>query len=77
MNKITTQFPLTQEQISHYKDDGYVIVWNFFSAEELEPLKQACDQDPELYDSQTKVQYGDTGFFKISVWSELGDSLLG
>ncbi len=75
--KITTQFPLTQEQISQYNNDGYVIVRNFFSAEELEPLKQACDQDPELYKTGTTVNYGEAGFFKVSVWSELGNSLLG
>jgi ectoine hydroxylase len=76
MNEIKTQFPLTQDQIAHYHEHGYVIVRNFFSADELEPLKQACDHDPSLNNSQTEVDYGD-GSFKLSVWSELGDSMLG
>ncbi|MEC4983917.1 MAG: phytanoyl-CoA dioxygenase family protein [Oscillatoria sp. PMC 1068.18] len=76
MNKIKTEFPLTQEQIAHYNEDGYVIVRNFFAPEEIEPLRQACDKDHSLNNTQSEVDYGGTGF-KLSVWSELGDSMLG
>ena len=76
METISTEFPLTKEQIDHYHKHGYVFVRNFFSKEELEPLRLACEDDPELRDSRTLVDYGGTGF-KLSVWTKLGNSLLG
>lgn len=76
VNNVKTQFPLTQEQLDLYNKDGYVIVRQLFTADELEPLRQACESDPTLGNSQSEVKYGDLGF-NLSVWSELGDSMLG
>lgn len=76
INTIETKKALTQAQIKHYHTHGYVIVKNFFSKEELEPLCVACHGDPDLANSGSEIDYGGTGF-KLSAWTELGDSMLG
>ena len=75
--EVGTTRPLTQAQIAQYHEDGFVIVRNFFDLEEVEPLRQAYLNDPSMGGSQTVVDYGDSLNFKLSVWTDLGDSLLG
>ena len=69
--------PLSDEQIASYRRDGVLQIPGFFDAEELEPLRQACRQDPtvngQLYgmvDSEGQAQ-------PICIWTELGDDIIG
>jgi len=39
---------LTDGQKEAFQRDGFVIVRNFFSPEEIEPLRQACLADPSI-----------------------------
>jgi len=73
----TSTRPLSNEQISDYLRDGVLRIPGFFDAKELEPLRQACQQDPtvngQLYgkvDSEGKAQ-------PICIWTELGDDIIG
>lgn len=74
---VKTTCPLSEEQIATYHRDGYVIVSGLFDPEEIEPLQKACQEDPSLNGSQTTVTDSSGLTYKVSVWTELGDALLG
>ncbi|MCX5980936.1 MAG: phytanoyl-CoA dioxygenase family protein [Nostocales cyanobacterium LacPavin_0920_SED1_MAG_38_18] len=77
MAKICTTRPLNAEQINEYHKKGYVIIRNFFDREEIEPIRKACEADPSINGAQTTVNDKAGGYFKVTLWSELGDTLLG
>jgi hypothetical protein len=76
-SEIKTTRPLSKEQIATYHQDGYVIIRGMFDPEEIEPLQKACQEDPSLNGSQIKIEDGLGQGYKASVWTELGDALLG
>ncbi len=41
-------FELSKDQIADYEKDGYIIIRNLFSAEEIAPLQQAIIDDPSI-----------------------------
>ena len=69
--------PLTEEEITLFHKDGFIIIKNMFSAEELKPLQEAIKKDPTMTDSQTAVTYEDGQTWKVSAWTELGETFLG
>ncbi|MDB9317674.1 phytanoyl-CoA dioxygenase family protein [Nodularia spumigena] len=75
--EIRTTRPLTKEQIAQYHRDGYVIIPNFFDIEEIEPIRKACEADPDMQGVQATVNDRAGGYFKVALWSELGNTLLG
>lgn len=69
--------PLTPEEVAQFNRDGFIIIRNMFSLEELKPLQQALEKDPTMADSQTEIK-DDTGVsFKISIWTDLGETFVG
>ena len=72
-----TARPLTAEQIAQFHKDGFVMIRGLFDPEEIEPLRNACIADPGINQTQTTVDDGSEGFYKVSIWTELGDALLG
>jgi ectoine hydroxylase-related dioxygenase (phytanoyl-CoA dioxygenase family) len=75
--KIVTTRPLSSAQISEYHAEGFVIVPGFFDPEELESLKLACEEDPEIRGAQTSVMDDQGRVFKVASWSDLSDTMLG
>lgn len=69
--------PLTEEEITLFQKDGFIIIKNMFSAEELKPLQEAIEKDPTMTNSQTTVTYEQGKSWKVSAWSELGETFLG
>lgn len=69
--------PLTQEQISQYHNDGYLIVPNVFDLGELEPLQKACKNDPKLWEEETEYVYSNQKTNRVMFYHTLSDSLLG
>lgn len=70
-------FELSKEQIADYERDGFIIVRNFFSAEEIAPLQQAIIDDPSINDSIYGM-VGDTEEPQpICIWQEGGDDIVG
>ena len=69
---------LTQEQIAQYHQEGFLIMRNFFEADEIEALQQSLETDTHAYE-QGEIQALDNSGnpYSIIYWSELGDSLLG
>lgn len=74
---LPTTRPLSQEQITRYHEDGFVIVPGFFDPEEVEPVRKAYEADPEINGAQTRFADGDGNLSQIAFWSNLSDSLLG
>lgn len=74
---ICTTRPLSKEQITQYHNEGFVIIPGFFDPEEVKPIKQACEADPELGGAWTKWSDSNGYLNQIVAWTDLGDSLLG
>ncbi|MDB9314635.1 phytanoyl-CoA dioxygenase family protein [Spirulina sp. CS-785/01] len=69
--------PLTQEQISQYHQDGYLIAPNIFDIEELEPLLTACENDPEIWKAESPYRMSNGKLNRIMFYAHLSESLLG
>jgi len=68
---------LTQEQISRYHEDGFLIVPNIFDAEEFAPLLLACEENPELWAAETAYKYSNGHDNRVMFYAQLSNSLLG
>lgn len=75
--KICTTRPLKKEEISRYHEDGFVIVPGFFSEEEIAPLREACEQDPDICNKQVAFADGSDNFSYMVHWTELDNTLIG
>lgn len=69
--------PLTEEEVSQFNRDGFIIIKNMFSQEELKPLQEALENDPTMADSQTVIKDNEGVSFKVSIWTDLGETFLG
>ncbi|NET11825.1 MAG: phytanoyl-CoA dioxygenase family protein [Okeania sp. SIO1H6] len=69
--------PLTDEEVTRFHKDGFIIIRNMFSAQELKPLQEALKKDPTMGNSQTAVIYEDGKSWKVSAWTDLGETFLG
>ena len=75
---MSTERPLTRDEIACYHRDGYVIVPAFLSAEELAPLKQAIDEDPGIRGRLATIHDGsETTLHDYLGWVRHGDDWLG
>lgn len=68
---------LTQEQINQYHALGFLIVPGMFSAEELKPLQDACENDPALWEEETEYVYSNQKTNRVMIYHTLSDSFLG
>ena len=75
--KILTNRPLSQEQIAQYHKDGFVIVRGFFDLDEIEPLRQACEKDPNVRGYETKIVDSFGKIYKVTTWTDLEQTYLG
>lgn len=85
MNQTTTQMnqeiksirPLTDEEVTQFNQDGFIIIRNMFSVEEIKPLQEALKKDPTMANSQTATKTKDGKSWKASAWTDLGTTFLG
>ena len=68
---------LTDEEVLAFQRDGYVILRGLFSPDEVAPLSQAWNDDPEVGGGQTQYLDSRGRTVRMATWTELGDSLLG
>src|ERR1700722_13395817 len=68
---------LTAEQIAAYHKDGYIIICNFFDAEEIGLLKQAAKEDRELDKHSFSKDDGGGAKVRLSLWNHPGDGIYG
>ena len=69
--------PLTQEQLHHYYEDGYLLVKGLFSKPEIELLKRAAKEDRELDKHSFSKADGEGGQVRLSLWNHPGDGIYG
>ncbi|NEO82405.1 phytanoyl-CoA dioxygenase family protein [Moorena sp. SIO4G3] len=75
--EIGTTRPLSPEQVDRYHENGFVIIPSFFEIEEIKPLQEAFEKDPDIRGNETHFLDSQGYSNQIAHWAELGDSLLG
>lgn len=68
---------LTPEQISRYEQDGYLIINNFFNAEEVAKLYQIALDDSSISKHAINVNDSSGKRSKLSLWYKPGDDVYG
>lgn len=76
-SEVMTTYPLSLEQIKKYHEEGFVIVPRMFELSEIRPIQEILDVDPALGGSRTICTNRDGGNFQVSLWTELGNTLVG
>src|SRR6516225_1888480 len=72
MNKI-----LSDENLTDYERDGYVIVRGMFDAEEIDLLRSSAAIDRELDKRSFGRADGEGGVVRLSLWNHPGDTIYG
>jgi ectoine hydroxylase-related dioxygenase (phytanoyl-CoA dioxygenase family) len=68
---------LTKEQLSDYDRDGYIVVRNLFSKDEIDLLGQAARSDNEMDKSSTRRDDGEGNAVRLALWNHPGDGIYG
>lgn len=76
-NEIRTTRPLSVDEIDRYYKDGFVILPGFFSEEEVAPILQACERDPNICNKQVAFADGKGNLSYMAHWKELDNTLIG
>jgi ectoine hydroxylase len=69
--------PLSDAQLAAYHADGYVIVRNYFSAEEIDLLQRAAKEDQEMGAHAFGKDDGEGGTVRLALWNQPGDAIYG
>lgn len=68
---------LSADQERDYRENGFVIVRNLFSAEEAALLRRAMEEDPAIAAHSLIRPDTEGGGTRISLWNRAGDSVYG
>ena len=68
---------MTPEQLSAYRQDGYVRIPGLFAPDETAVLRQAMEQDPAVRKSLYERLDAQGKATRIALWNEAGDSVYG
>jgi hypothetical protein len=68
---------LTDEQVRHYHEDGYVLAKGLFDAEEIGLLYRSAKEDNELDKRSFGRADGEGGVVRLSLWNHPGDGIYG
>ncbi|HAE19819.1 MAG TPA: phytanoyl-CoA dioxygenase family protein, partial [Verrucomicrobiales bacterium] len=68
---------LTEEQLSDYERDGYIVVRNLFSEQEIDLLGQAARNDNEMDKSSSQKDDGEGNAVRLALWNHPGDGIYG
>ncbi|MDE8654600.1 phytanoyl-CoA dioxygenase family protein [Novosphingobium album (ex Liu et al. 2023)] len=74
---VKTEFPLSPSQIESFYGDGYVIVPGFFSQEEIEPLRLACEVNPTVDGKVPAVADSTGNAQEVIGWEDQSETYLG
>ena len=67
----------SEEDIENYQQDGYIIVRNLFTEEEINLLGQTARADNEMDKSSTKRDDGEGNAVRLALWNHPGDGIYG
>ena len=68
---------LTEEQLTDYDRDGYIVVRNLFSKDEIDSLGHAARSDNEMDKSSTQRDDGEGNAVRLALWNHPGDGIYG
>lgn len=68
---------LTEEQLSDYERDGYIVVRNLFSGQEIDLLGQTARNDNEMDKSSSQKDDGEGNAVRLALWNHPGDGIYG
>ena len=68
---------LSSQEQSDYKRDGFVIVRNLFSGEEISLLGQTARADNAMDNSSSSMDDGEGNAVRLALWNHPGDGIYG
>ncbi|TWU24768.1 phytanoyl-CoA dioxygenase family protein [Bythopirellula polymerisocia] len=69
--------PLSEQQLETYHEDGYLLIDELFSNEEIELLRRAAKEDKQLDDHAFSRDDGEGGAVRLSLWNHPGEGIYG
>ena len=69
--------PVSDEQISAFHEDGYLIVPGLFDSEEADILRKAAHTDNSFGDNAYDLEDGEGGKAQLVLWNKAGEDLWG
>ena len=71
------QGPISHEQIRQYRDQGFVLVKEFFDRTDIDMLSRAAKEDRVLDQHSVSSRDGEGGQVRLSLWNHPGDTIYG
>ena len=68
---------LTSEERSDYEQDGFIIIRNLFSEDEITLLGQTARADNEMDKSSSSMDDGEGNAVRLALWNHPGDGIYG
>ena len=68
---------ISEEQVSSFQEDGYIIVQDLFDAEEADILRAAARADQSFKDNAYDLKDGEGGKAQLVLWNSTGEDLWG
>ena len=68
---------LQEEEVKAYQKDGYIIIRNLFTTEEINLLGQTARADNEMDQASTKRDDGEGNAVRLALWNHPGDGIYG
>ena len=68
---------MTAEQVAAYDRDGYLIAKRMFDQEETDLLRRSAKEDRELEQRSFRLDDGEGGKVRMSLWNHPGDGIYG
>jgi len=72
-----SNYQLTPQQIHQFHAEGFLIIRNFLTQDEIEPLIQVCNADPTISGTNSFMDFCQGLPCRISFWTDLDNSYLG
>ena len=68
---------ISDDDVRHYQDQGYLLAKGFFDREEIDLLSRAAREDRELDKHSFARADGEGGAVRLSLWNHPGDTIYG
>jgi ectoine hydroxylase len=69
--------PICDDQVREYRDQGLVLVNEFFARDEIDLLRQAAKEDRAFDQHSINSLDGEGGQVRLSLWNHPGDTIYG
>jgi ectoine hydroxylase len=69
--------PISNSELKHYREKGFVVSKGFFDRDEIELLRRAAKEDRELDQHSFTRGDGEGGAVRLSLWNHPGDTIYG